>query len=98
MTTILQFSLRNLTDSLSGSFPDTSKHDNMDTIKHVGSLLSGTTNLCTLIRPLHASFHDFLTNKSFSGDFFVEVSKVARDLAFVSLRVMELVFASTSVV
>ncbi|KAG1814191.1 hypothetical protein EV424DRAFT_1541489 [Suillus variegatus] len=64
----------------------------------MGSLLSGTTNSCTLIRPLHASFHDFLTNKSFSGDFFVEVSKVARDLAFVSLRVMEPVFASTSVV
>jgi hypothetical protein len=76
-------------NTMRGCFPDRSKHDNMDIIKRMGSLLSGTTNLCTPIRPLHASFHDFLTDKSSSGDFFVEVSNVQRDLAFASLRVME---------
>ncbi|KAG1894942.1 uncharacterized protein F5891DRAFT_1281362 [Suillus fuscotomentosus] len=70
-------------------FPDRSKDVIMDIIKRMGSLLSGTTNLCTPIRPLHASFHDFLTDKSSSGDFFVQVSNVQRDLAFASLRVME---------
>ncbi|KAG1786056.1 uncharacterized protein HD556DRAFT_1450036 [Suillus plorans] len=55
----------------------------------MGSLLSGTTNSCTPIRPLHASFHNFLTDKSSSRDFFIEVSNVQHDLALASLRVME---------
>jgi len=60
-----------------------------DIVEHMGSLLSGTTNSSTPIRPLHASFRDFLTDQSHSGDFFVDVSKVQHDLAFASLRVME---------
>jgi hypothetical protein len=59
------------------------------TVKRMGSLLSGTTNPDSPIRPLHASFRDFLTDQQWSGDFFVDVSKVQRDLAFASLRVME---------
>ncbi|KIK36383.1 hypothetical protein CY34DRAFT_811336, partial [Suillus luteus UH-Slu-Lm8-n1] len=58
-------------------------------VDHMGSLLSGTTNSSTPIRPLHASFRDFLTDQSHSGEFFVDVSKVQRDLAFASLRVMQ---------
>jgi hypothetical protein len=58
-------------------------------VKSMGSLLSGITNPNSPIRPLHASFRDFLTNKSYSGDFFIDLSKVQRDLAFASLRVME---------
>src|SRR6267154_5177269 len=60
-----------------------------DMVGHMGSLLSGTTNSHTPIRPLHASFHDFLTDESCSQEFFVEVSKVQRDIAIASLRVME---------
>ncbi|KIK34723.1 hypothetical protein CY34DRAFT_17519 [Suillus luteus UH-Slu-Lm8-n1] len=58
-------------------------------VDHMGSLLSGTTNSSTPIRPLHASFRDFLTDQSHSGEFFVDVLKVQRDLAFASLRVMQ---------
>jgi hypothetical protein len=58
-------------------------------IEPLGSLLTGTTDSHTPIRPLHASFHDFLTDESRSGKFFVDVSLVKVDLAFASLRVME---------
>jgi hypothetical protein len=58
-------------------------------VKYMGSLLSGTTNPDSPIRPLHASFHDFLTDETSSGEFFIDLSKAQRDLAFASLRVME---------
>jgi hypothetical protein len=57
-------------------------------VEHMGSLLSGTTNSYSPIRPLHASFREFLTDKSSSKDFFVEMSDSQRNLAFGSLRVM----------
>jgi hypothetical protein len=80
-------------DSLSAMrdcFPNHNKHYKLDIVRHMGSLLSGTTDSCIPVRPLHASFQEFLTDKSFSGDFFVEVTKVQhRDLALASLRVME---------
>jgi hypothetical protein len=59
------------------------------TVKRMGSLLSGTTNPDSPIRPLHASFCDFLTDQLWSGEFYVDMSMVQRDLAFASLRVME---------
>jgi hypothetical protein len=55
----------------------------------MGSLLSSTTNPDSPIRPLHASFRDFLTDQLWSGEFYVDVSIVQRDLAFTSLRVMD---------
>ncbi|KAG2339588.1 hypothetical protein BDR05DRAFT_614424, partial [Suillus weaverae] len=58
-------------------------------VKSMGSLLSGTTSPDSPIRPLHASFHDFLTDKPSSGEFFIDMSKAHHDLAFASLRVME---------
>jgi hypothetical protein len=61
----------------------------MRVIEPLGSLFTGTTDSHTPIRPLHASFHDFLTDESRSGKFFVDVSLVKVDLAFASLRVME---------
>jgi len=66
--------------------------DNFDVelvVKSMGSLLSGTTSPDSPIRPLHASFHDFLTDKPSSGEFFIDLSKAQCDLAFASLRVME---------
>jgi hypothetical protein len=68
------------------------QEDNFDVelvVKSMGSLLSGTTNPDSPIRPLHASFHDFLTDKPSSGEFFIDLSKAQQDLAFASLRVME---------
>ncbi|KAG1784452.1 uncharacterized protein HD556DRAFT_1251305 [Suillus plorans] len=55
----------------------------------LGSLLTGTSDSDTPIRPLHASFYDFLTDESRSHDFSVDASAVHRDLAFASLRVMD---------
>jgi hypothetical protein len=60
-----------------------------DVVKSMGSLLSGTTNTDSPIRPLHASFRDFLTDERSSGEFFIELSKAQHDLAFASLRVMK---------
>jgi hypothetical protein len=68
------------------------QEDNFDVelvVKSMGSLLGGTTNPDSPIRPLHASFRDFLTDKPSSGQFFIDLSKAQRDLAFASLRVME---------
>jgi hypothetical protein len=55
----------------------------------LGSLLTGTADFQTPIRPFHASFYDFLTEKSRSGRFFVDLSLAHSDLAFASLRIME---------
>jgi hypothetical protein len=51
----------------------------------LGSLVTGTTDPQTAIRPLHASFYDFLTDQSRSKMFFIDVSLAQRDLAFASL-------------
>jgi hypothetical protein len=68
------------------------QEDNFDVelvITSMGSLLSGTSNPDSPIRPLHASFRDFLTDEASSREFFIDLSRVQRDLAFASLRVME---------
>jgi len=71
-------------------FPNHNKHYKVDVVQHMGSLLSGTTDSCIPVRLLHASFREFLTDESSSGDFFVEVTKAQhRDLALASLGVME---------
>jgi hypothetical protein len=58
-------------------------------VKCMGSLLSGTTKPDSPIRPLHASFSEFLMDEPSSGEFFIDLSKVQHDLAFASLCVME---------
>jgi hypothetical protein len=71
-------------------FPDQCDRYQVEVVVNsLGPLLSGTTDSSTPIRPLHASFRDFLTDRECSGEFFVDVSKAQRDLAFASLRVMQ---------
>ncbi|KAG2343052.1 WD40 repeat-like protein [Suillus weaverae] len=71
-------------------FPcDDDRYDVNLLMGHLGSLVSGTSDSDTPIRPLHASFYDFLTDQSRSHDFFIDVSPIQRDLAFASLRVMD---------
>jgi hypothetical protein len=71
-------------------FPDQRDRYEVEVVvKGLGPLLSGTTDSSTPIRPLHASFRDFLTDRECSKEFFVDVPKVQRDLAFASLRVMQ---------
>ena len=60
-----------------------------DVIGSMGSLFAGTADSETPIRPLHASFYDFLSDPSRSHRFFVDISSAQSDLAFASLRVMK---------
>jgi hypothetical protein len=71
-------------------FPQEADHFDVGlVVKSMGSLLSGVTNPDSPIRPLHASFHDFLTDKASNEEFFIDLSKAQYDLAFASLRVMK---------
>jgi hypothetical protein len=71
-------------------FPDgRGSYDVEDVIKSLSSLVTGITDPQAPIRPLHASFYDFLTDKSRSQDFFVDTSSVQSNLAFATLRVMD---------
>ena len=54
----------------------------------MAALLSGATDPSVPIRPLHASFAEFLTDRDRSGEFFVDVHAIHNDLAFASLGVM----------
>jgi hypothetical protein len=58
-------------------------------MRHLASLVSGTSDSDTPIRPLNVSFYNFLTDKLWSHDFFVDMSSVQSNLAFATLRVME---------
>ena len=55
----------------------------------MGSLVTGTADSQTPVRPLHASFYDFLTDQSRSNKFYVDTSLAKGGLAFASLGVME---------
>ena len=55
----------------------------------MGALLSGTTDSSVMIQPLHASFSEFLTDKDRSGEFFIDLSYIHKDLAGASLGVMQ---------
>ncbi|KAG1838102.1 hypothetical protein DFJ58DRAFT_734023 [Suillus subalutaceus] len=66
--------------------------DNFDVklvVKSMGSLLSGTTDPDSSIRPLHGSLRNFLMDERSSGEFFVDLSNAQCDLAFVSLQMMK---------
>ena len=65
------------------------RYDVKSVIGKLGSLFTGTTDSHTPIRPVHASFYNFLTDESRSDKFFVDMSSAQSDLAFASLRVME---------
>jgi len=67
------------------------EHDCFDVaiiLDYMGSLLGGVTDHAKPIRPLHASFYDFLTEESRSGDYFIGGSDIQADLAIASLRVL----------
>jgi len=57
-------------------------------IAPMAALLSGATDPSVPIRPLHASFADFLTDRDRSHEFFIDVHPIHGDLAFASLCVM----------
>ena len=55
----------------------------------MGPLLSGVTEHTNPVRPLHASFYDFLLDKRRSKEFFIEQHDVHHDLAVASLSIMQ---------
>ena len=58
-------------------------------LNHMGPLLSGITDHKNPVRFLHSSFHDFLTDQSRSGDYFVGSGLgIQTDLAVASLCVL----------
>ncbi|KAG6332238.1 hypothetical protein ID866_6853 [Astraeus odoratus] len=57
-------------------------------LDYMAPLLSGITDHSTPIRPLHASFYDFLTDRARSGDFFINKLDIHCDLALAALNVM----------
>ncbi|KAL4072384.1 WD40-repeat-containing domain protein [Scleroderma yunnanense] len=58
-------------------------------LNFMASLLTGTSELFTPVRPLHASFYDFLLDDKRSGVFFIDKADVQHNLAYASLRVMQ---------
>jgi len=52
------------------------------------SFLTGTTNFSTPVHPLHASFYNFLLDKKWSGEFFIDKADVHHELALALLCVM----------
>jgi len=57
-------------------------------LEPMAALLSGATDASVPIRPLHASFADFLTDRNRSHEFFIDVRTIHNDLAFACLGVM----------
>ena len=60
-----------------------------DILGLMASLLSGITETSTPVRPLHASFYDFLLDERRSLEFFIQQGDVHRDLTVASLSVMQ---------
>ncbi|KIM66068.1 hypothetical protein SCLCIDRAFT_399095, partial [Scleroderma citrinum Foug A] len=59
------------------------------TLNFMASLLVGVSEMSTPVRPLHASFYDFLLEETRSGEFCIQQGDVHRDLAVASLSVMQ---------
>jgi len=60
-----------------------------EVIRPLGSLIIGTTDSQIPVRLLHTSFYDFLTDKTRSNAFFIDLSLSQRNLAFASLGVLK---------
>ena len=58
-------------------------------LNFMASLLAGATEVSTPVRPLHASFYDFLLDEKRSGEFFIPQGDAHRNLAVASLSVMQ---------
>jgi len=69
-------------------FKDLAEIDIHIIVAHMAGLLSGATDSSVAIRPLHASFSDFLTDRDRSREFFIDVHLIHNDLAFASLGVV----------
>jgi len=64
----------------------------MDEIKAIigplGCLLSGINRNDIAIKPLHSSFHDYLTCHTRSGEFFISIDDAEKEFAIASLHIL----------
>ena len=58
-------------------------------LNFMASLLAGANEVSIPVRPLHASFYDFLLEEKRSGEFFIQQGDAHHDLAVASLSVMQ---------
>ncbi|KIN98733.1 hypothetical protein M404DRAFT_827280, partial [Pisolithus tinctorius Marx 270] len=78
----------NTLNKMRSHFPD--KEDRYDIIailESMAPLLGGITDRSSSVRPLHASFYDFLMDRSRSGVYFIDTSD-GKDLAFATLQIL----------
>ncbi|KIO01502.1 hypothetical protein M404DRAFT_149928, partial [Pisolithus tinctorius Marx 270] len=69
-------------------FPDKEDHyDVVRILQFMAPLLGGIADHSSPVRPLHASFYDFLTDHSRSGVYFIDTSD-SSNLAYASLQVL----------
>ncbi|KAH9487260.1 Vegetative incompatibility protein HET-E-1 [Psilocybe cubensis] len=68
---------------------DLKKIDVESIINPMGALLSGTSSSFEVIRPLHASFAEFLMDRKRSGEFFIDVSHIHVHLVAASMGIMK---------
>ena len=77
-------------DVMRNKFPRAGDRYPVSFVLHLmASLLAGVNGLSTPVRPLHASFYDFLLDEGRSGEFFVDRGNIHCDLAVASLSVMQ---------
>ncbi|KAG6331311.1 hypothetical protein ID866_7778 [Astraeus odoratus] len=71
-------------------FPEKEDIYDVDLIlRSLGALFSGIVDRSTPVRPLHASFYDFLTEGPWSEEFAVGIKEMHMSLALASLNVMQ---------
>ena len=76
-------------DAMRHNFPQEHDHFSVGLILDwMASFLAGTTDTSTPVRPLHASFYDFLLDGNRSKEFFIDQGEVHHDMALASLHVM----------
>ncbi|KIO10658.1 hypothetical protein M404DRAFT_20906 [Pisolithus tinctorius Marx 270] len=69
-------------------FPNKEDHyDVVIILQFMAPVLGGVADGSSPVRPLHASFYDFLTDHSRSGDYFIDTSN-SSNLAYASMRVL----------
>ena len=77
-------------DFMRDKFPQEDDHYPVGFIlDFMASLLAGAGEVSTPVRPLHASFYDFLLDETRSGEFFIPQDDAHRDLAIASLSLMQ---------
>ncbi|KIN93162.1 hypothetical protein M404DRAFT_542884, partial [Pisolithus tinctorius Marx 270] len=78
-------------NSMRKKYPNEQDHyDIILILEFMSPVLGGIVDCVSAVRPLHASFYDFLTDHSRSGIYFIDISDTqpTRDLAFASLQIL----------